>query len=56
MAPPFGDQTVFANKLQYHWHVQGAMGANQEAKQHIVALAQRLHEFGHRTKERELEL
>ena len=32
------------------------MGANDEARQHIVALAQRLHQFGHRTEERELEL
>ena len=32
------------------------MGADDEARQHIVALAQRLHHFGHRTKERELEL
>ena len=32
------------------------MGADDEAMQHIVALAQRLHRFGHWTKERELEL
>ena len=32
------------------------MDANDEAKQHIVALAQRLHEFCHHTKEWELEL
>ena len=32
------------------------MGANEEARQHIVALAQRLHEFGHRIEERKLEL
>ena len=32
------------------------MGADDEARQHIVALAQRLHQFGHRTEERELEL
>ena len=32
------------------------MGADEEARQHIVALAQRLHEFGHQTEERELEL
>ena len=44
------------NAPQYHWHVQGAVGANDEARQHIVALAQRLHQFGHRTEERELEL
>ena len=32
------------------------MGVDDEARQHIVALAQRLHQFGHRTEERELEL
>ena len=32
------------------------MGADDEARQHIVALAQRLHQFGHQTKEREMEL
>ena len=52
----FGDQLIFMNAPQYHWHVQGAVGADDEARQHIVALAQRLHQFGHRTKERELEL
>ena len=52
----FGDQRIFVNAPQYHWHVQGAVGADDEAKQHIVALAQRLHQFGHRTEERELEL
>ena len=32
------------------------MGVDEEARWHIVALAQRLHEFGHRTEEREMEL
>ena len=32
------------------------MGVDDEARQHIVALAQRLHQFGHWTEERELEL
>ena len=32
------------------------MGADNEARQHIVALAERLHQFGHRTKEREMDL
>ena len=52
----FGDQRIFVNAPQYHWHVQGAVSADDEARQHIVALAQRLHHFGHRTEERELEL
>ena len=41
---------------QYHWHAQGAVGTDEEARQHVVALAQRLHEFGHRTEAREMEL
>ena len=32
------------------------MGTDEEARQHIVALAQRLHEFGHRTQAWEIEL
>ena len=32
------------------------MGTDKEAKQHVVALAQRLHEFSHRTEAREMEL
>ena len=32
------------------------MGTNEEAKQHVAALAQRLHEFGHQTEAREMEL
>ena len=31
------------------------MGADKEARQHIVALAQRLYDFGHSTKDREME-
>ena len=32
------------------------MGVDKEARQHIVALAQRLYEFGHHTKDREMEI
>ena len=32
------------------------MGTDEEARQHVVALAKRLHEFGHRTEAREMEL
>ena len=32
------------------------MGAGQEARQHLVAPAQRLHEFSHSTEEDKLEL
>ena len=52
----FDDQRIFVNAPQYHWHVQGSVGADDEARQHIVALAQRLHQFGHWAEERELEL
>ena len=43
------------NAPQYHWHIQGVVGANEEAKQHIVALVQRLHDFRHQTKEHGME-
>ena len=33
-----------------------AVGADDEAKYHIDVLAQRLHQFGYRTEEREMEL
>ena len=35
---------------------KGDVGANEEAKQHIVALAQRLYEFGHHIEDREMEI
>ena len=41
---------------QYHWHGQGAVGTNEEARHHVVALAQRLYEFGHQTEAREMEI
>ena len=56
VASLFGDQRNFANAPQYHWHVQGVVGADKEAKQHIVALAQILYEFGHHTKDHEMEI
>ena len=56
VAPLFGDRRIFVNSPQYHWHVQGVVRADEEAKQHIVALAQRLHEFGYCTEKREMEL
>ena len=39
----FGDQKIFVSAPQYHWHVQGAVGADDKARQHIVALAERLY-------------
>ena len=56
VASLFGDQRIFVNAPQYHWHVQGSVGVDDEVRQHIIALAQRLHDFGHRTKERKMEL
>lgn len=28
----FGDQRIFINAPQYHWHIQGAGNANEEAR------------------------
>ena len=50
------DQRIFVSAPQYHWHVQGAVGADDEARHHIDALAHRLYQFGRHTKEREMEL
>ena len=44
------------NLLLYHWHVQGVAGASVKATREIVALANQLYNFGHRTEERKLEL
>ena len=44
------------NAPYYHWHVQGAVSVDDEAKQQLVALANQLYNFGHNTKEQELEL
>ena len=52
----FGDRRIFVNAPQYHWHVQGAVGVDKEVRQHIVALAQRLYEFSHRTEDHEMEI
>ena len=49
-----GTNEFFVSAHQYHWHVQGAVGANNTSRHHITTLAQRLHQFGHRTKEREM--
>ena len=43
----FGDQRIFVNVPHYHWHVQGAVDADDEARHPIDVLAQRLHQFGH---------
>ena len=50
VAPLFGDRRIFVSAPQYHWHVQGAVGTDEEVRQHLVALAQQIYEFGHQTK------
>ena len=39
----FGDQRIFVSAPPYHWNVQGAVDADDKARYHIDALAQRLH-------------
>ena len=56
VASLFSECRIFVNTPQYNWHVQGVVGANEEAKQLIIALAQRLYKFGHRAEECEMEL
>ena len=34
----FGDQRIFVSALQYQWHVQGVVSADNEAKHHIKCL------------------
>ena len=52
----FGGQQIFLHAPQYHWHVQGATGIDDEARQQAVALAEQLYQFGHRTEPKEMEL
>ena len=54
----FTDRRIFVHVLQYHWHDyhQGAMDVDQDARDHIMELARRLHEFGQRTEAREMQL
>ena len=52
----FGGQRIFVHAPQYHWHVQGAAGVDEEARQQVVALAEQLYRFGHRTEAREMDL
>ena len=44
------------NMPQCYWHVQGIVGAHNEAKEHIFAFAKRLRNFSHLVKKHELEL
>ena len=51
--PLFDDRRIFISAPQYHWHVTKG---DTEARQHIIALAQQLYEFGQRTEAREAEM
>ena len=52
----FGDQRIFLHAPQYHWHIQGAVGVDEEARQRVVAFAEQMYRSGHRTKARKMEL
>ena len=43
----FGGPRIFLHAPQYHWHVQGAVGVDEEARQQVVALAEQVYRFGH---------
>ena len=43
----FGGQRIFVHAPQYHWHGQGAVGVDEEARQQVVALAEQVHQFRH---------
>ena len=54
----FGDRHIFVNAPQFHWHdyCQGAMDVDWDAKNQIMELADRLHQFSCRTEAHEMEL
>ena len=54
----FGDKRIFVNSPQFHWHdyCQGAMDVDRDARNQIMELADRLHQFGCRTEACEMEL
>ena len=39
VAELFDDQCIFVSAPQYHWYVQGVVGADDEARHHIDVLA-----------------
>ena len=39
----FGGQQIFLHAPQYYWHVQGAVGVDDEARQQVVALVEQLY-------------
>ena len=44
----FGDRRIFVNAPQFHWHDyrQGAMDVDRDARNQIMELGDRLHQFG----------
>ena len=56
--PLSGDKCIFVHAPQFHLHDygKGAMDVDKDAKNQIMDLADRLHEFGCRTKAHEMEL
>lgn len=54
----FADKRIFVNAPQFHWHDygQGAMDVDRDAKNQIMELTDRLHEFGWWIKAHEIEL
>ena len=47
----FGHQRIFVNASEYHWHVYGAIGVDDEARQQLVALTNQLYNIGHQIEE-----
>ena len=42
----FGDQRIFLHAPQYHWHIQGVAGVDDETRQRVVALVEHMYKFG----------
>ena len=51
-----GGSHIFIQAPQYHWHTVTSIGTDAEAREHLVALEQRVFAFGKQTEEREAEL
>ena len=51
-----GGSRIFIQAPQYHWHTVTSAGTDAEAREHLVALEQKVCAFGRQTEEREAEL
>ena len=51
-----GGPRIFVQAPQYHWHSVATDGTDAEAREHLVALEERLFAFGKQTEEREEQL